>query len=65
ALDPGSIANYAYELAKEFNQYYHEYSILKEKDANILHFRLQLCRCTKEVMQKAMGLLGIRMPERM
>ncbi|NLA23764.1 MAG: arginine--tRNA ligase, partial [Bacteroidales bacterium] len=64
-FDPGIVANYAYELAREFNQYYHEHSILKEKDPNILHFRLLLCECLKNVLQKSMGLLGIDMPEKM
>ncbi|HPG74264.1 MAG TPA: DALR anticodon-binding domain-containing protein, partial [Bacteroidales bacterium] len=64
-LDPGSIANFAYELSKEFNQYYHEHTILKEKDANILHFRLVLCSLTKEALERSMGLLGIEMPEKM
>ncbi|HOY39352.1 MAG: arginine--tRNA ligase [Bacteroidales bacterium] len=64
-FDPGIIANYCFEIAKEFNQYYQEYSILKEKDINILHFRLLLCKLIKETMHNGMNLLGIEMPERM
>lgn len=64
-FDPGTIANYCYELSREFNQYYHDYSILKEKDNKILQFRLLLVLEVKRILEHAMGILGIAMPERM
>lgn len=62
---PAIVANYAYELAKEFNQYYHEVSILKEEDLNIKLQRLTLIDTISVVLRKAMGILGIELPERM
>lgn len=62
---PAIIANYAYELAKEFNQYYHETRILQEPDKDLLKFRLVLVQTLAEVLVKAMGILGIELPERM
>ena len=65
ALSPAVIANYAYELAKEFNQYYHDTPVLKEEDAALLRFRLQLIDTLSQVLRRAMDLLGIELPERM
>ncbi len=62
---PALIANYTYELAKEFNQYYHDYSILKEEDENVKVFRLELSRTVAAVIKRAFSLLGIEVPERM
>ncbi|MCF8256111.1 MAG: arginine--tRNA ligase, partial [Flavobacteriales bacterium] len=62
---PAVIANYAYELAKDFNQFYQEIPILKEEDAVIRDFRLALTAMTGQVIYSAMGLLGIRVPEKM
>ena len=62
---PALIANYAYELAKEFNQYYHEVSILKESNSDIKSQRLVLIDTISKVLRKAMGILGITLPERM
>lgn len=62
---PALIANYCYELAKEYNQFYHDLTILGETDINKRNFRLALSRVTGEVLYSAMGLLGIGMPERM
>ncbi|MDD4656083.1 MAG: arginine--tRNA ligase [Bacteroidales bacterium] len=62
---PAIVANYAYEIAKEFNQYYHEVSILKEEDLNIKLQRLALINIISIVLRKAMGILGIELPERM
>ena len=62
---PALIANYAYELAKEYNQYYHDYSILREEDASVRSFRLALSRMVGDVLGRAAGLLGMEMPERM
>lgn len=65
ALSPALVANYAFELAKEFNQYYHDTSILKESDANIRANRLKLIAVIAQVLRKAMDLLGIQLPDRM
>ncbi len=65
ALSPAVIANYAYELAKEFNQYYHDTPILKEEDPAVLRYRLELIDVLARTLRTAMGLLGIRLPERM
>ena len=65
ALSPALIANYCYELAKEFNQYYHDTSILREPDRKLLEMRLSLISTTARVLRSAMGILGIELPERM
>ena len=62
---PALIANYAYALAKEFNQFYHDYSILREEDAEVRAQRLLICWVTARTLRDAMSLLGIEMPERM
>jgi arginyl-tRNA synthetase len=62
---PALIANYCYELSREYNQFYHDYSILGESDASVRNFRLVLSELTSEVLFKGMWLLGIEMPERM
>jgi arginyl-tRNA synthetase len=62
---PAIVANYCYDLVKEFNQFYHEFSILKEPDENRKIFRLQLAETTAKVISKGMMLLGIECPERM
>ncbi|HKM93759.1 MAG TPA: arginine--tRNA ligase [Prolixibacteraceae bacterium] len=62
---PALIANYCYDLAKEFNQFYHEFSILKEEDVQKRSFRLNLAACTAKVINKGMLMLGIECPERM
>ena len=65
ALSPALIANYCYELAKEFNQYYHDTGILKETDANLRAMRLALISALASVLRKGMNILGIELPERM
>ena len=65
AHSPAIIANYAYELAKEFNQYYHDVTILREEDAAVRSQRLLLIGEIASVLVKAMDILGIRLPERM
>ena len=65
SYSPALIANYCYDLAKEYNQFYHDFTILGETDRNRQNFRLVLSRVTGEVLLSAMGLLGIGMPERM
>lgn len=62
---PAVIANYSYELAREFNQFYHDFSILGEEDKSRRNFRLFLSKVTSEVLFSGMWLLGIEMPERM
>jgi len=62
---PAIIANYVYELAKEFNQYYHEVSILKEENSDIRSQRIVLIDVIAKVLSKAMHILGINLPERM
>ena len=59
------MANYAYELAKEFNQYYHETPILKEENESVLKYRLALIATLARTLRSAMALLGIELPERM
>ncbi|MBP5482657.1 MAG: arginine--tRNA ligase, partial [Bacteroidales bacterium] len=65
ALSPAVIANYAYELAKEFNQYYHDTPILREEKPALLKYRLELIAVLARTLRSAMGLLGIELPERM
>lgn len=65
AHSPALVANYAYELAKEFNQYYHDTPILKEADQNVLKARLALIDVISRVLRKAMGILGIELPDKM
>ena len=65
ALSPAVVANYAYDLAKEFNQYYHDTSILKESDRKLLRYRLELISSLARILRDAMGNLGIELPERM
>jgi arginyl-tRNA synthetase len=62
---PALIANYSYELAKEFNQFYHDHSILGEPEIAVRDFRLALSRITGEILLTGMWLLGVEMPERM
>ncbi len=62
---PALIANFGYELAKDFNQFYQEMPILKEEDAALRDFRLALTALTGQVIASAMALLGIRVPEKM
>ncbi|QKG81235.1 arginine--tRNA ligase [Tenuifilum thalassicum] len=63
--NPSLIANYAYELAKEYNQFYHDYSILKEQDEGVRKLRLTLSACVADVIKRTMWLLGIEVPEKM
>ena len=65
AYSPALIANYVYELAKEYNQFYHDYQILKEENTDIRMLRLVLSKNTAQVIRTALDLLGIVSPERM
>ena len=62
---PALIANYVYELVKEYNQFYHDYSILREENEAVRSLRLTLSDCTSKVIKTGMSLLGINVPERM
>ena len=59
------MANYAYELAKLFNQYYQQTPILKETDLSLVAVRLVLINTIASVLRKAMSVLGIELPEKM
>lgn len=63
--NPSLIANYCYELTKEFNQFYHDYSILNADTDSQRQFRLYLAKSVADVIRNGMYLLGIEMPERM
>lgn len=62
---PSIIGSYIYELAKQFNGYYHDHSILKESSPEIRAMRLKLAALVSEIIAKGMSLLGIKVPERM
>jgi arginyl-tRNA synthetase len=62
---PALVANYCYDLAREYNQFYHDYTILGESDPAVRDFRLVLSRLVSEILSTGMWLLGIEMPERM
>jgi len=64
-FSPAVIANYTYELVKEYNQFYHDYSILGETDETVKQMRITLSANVAKVIKSAMGLLGIEVPERM
>ncbi|MCD8739577.1 arginine--tRNA ligase [Mucilaginibacter roseus] len=65
AYSPAVVANYVYELAKAYNKFYHEHSILQAEDEVSKKFRLQLSAASAKVIKKGMALLGIDVPERM
>jgi len=64
-FNPALIANFLYELVKEYNQFYHDYSILKEENTDLRNFRLVLSSAIADVIKDGMALLGIEVPERM
>lgn len=63
--NPSCIANYCYDLVKEYNQFYHDFSILHEENENKKTFRLVLSAEISKIIRTGMGLLGIEVPERM
>ena len=63
--NPSCIANYCYELVKEYNQFYHDFSVLREEDEKKRQFRIALSAAVSQVIKNGMGLLGIEVPERM
>ena len=64
-FSPALIANYLYDLVKEYNQFYHDFSILREEDEALKRFRLALSDTVARVIKTGTGLLGIEVPERM
>jgi arginyl-tRNA synthetase len=64
-LNPAVLANYLYDMAKEFNQFYHDHSILNAEDTDMRDFRLNLAFSSGTVIKNGMFLLGIEVPERM
>lgn len=65
AYSPAVIANYIYNLVKEFNQFYHDHSIMNEEDENVRKFRLVLSANVAKIVKSGMSLMGISVPERM
>lgn len=63
--NPSVIANYCYDLAKEFNQFYHDFSVLREPEQGLKMFRLMLTENVGKILRLGTGLLGIEVPERM
>ncbi len=64
-FSPALVANYIYDLVKEYNQFYHDFSILKEENLQLKQFRLVLSESVAAIIKTGMGLLGIEVPERM
>ena len=62
---PSGIANYVYDLVKEYNQFYHDFSILREENEDVKLFRIALSANIAKVVRLGMGLLGIEVPDRM
>ncbi len=62
---PALVANYVYELAKNYNQFYHDVTILKEQDEDLRDFRMHLSFLCGRVISSSMKLLGIKVPDRM
>ena len=65
SYSPAQIANYVYDLVKEYNQFYHDYSIMKESDEAVRSFRIKLSEAVGTIVRRATGLLGIEVPNRM
>ncbi len=65
SYSPAAIANFVYDLTKNYNAFYHDHSILKEEDPAVRSMRLSLSEQTARVIKTGMGLLGIKVPERM
>jgi arginyl-tRNA synthetase len=65
AMNPGIIANYTYDLVKQYNQFYQEHPVLKNEDETVIHFRLMISHLIGRIIQSSMKLLGIEVPPRM
>ena len=63
--NPACIASYCYDLVKEYNQFYHDFSVLREEDKDKQQIRLTLSEAVSQIVRNGMGLLGIEVPERM
>ena len=63
--NPACIASYCYDLVKEYNQFYHDFSVLREEDKDKQQIRLALSEAVSQIVRNGMGLLGIEVPERM
>jgi arginyl-tRNA synthetase len=64
-LAPYLLANYLYSLVKSYNSFYQDYPIMTEKEDSLRNFRIQMSKLVAEIIEKGMGILGIKMPERM
>ena len=64
-MSPGIVANYVFELAKSFNHFYHELSILKETNFDQRNLRVMICMFTANIIRQGFNILGINVPERM
>ena len=64
-LDPSAVANFVYSLAKIYNKFYHEYPVIKEENEESRKFRIQMSRVVANVIETAMKMLGIKVPEKM
>ena len=64
-MSPAILANYVYELAREYNSFYQEVPVLRETDESKMYFRLAISETTGRVIRSGLGLLGIEVPERM
>ena len=64
-FSPALIANYAYDLAKEYNQYYHDYPVMKEENTEVRNLRLHIASEVARTLKTSLSLLGMEMPERM
>lgn len=65
SFSPALLANYSYDLAKEYNQYYHDYAVMKENDEAVRNLRLHIASEVSRTLKRALSLLGMEMPERM
>jgi arginyl-tRNA synthetase len=65
SLSPALVANYIFDLAKEYNQFYHDHHVMREENEAIRQFRLDLSFFTATVIRNGMKLLGIDVPEKM
>jgi arginyl-tRNA synthetase len=65
SYSPALVANYVYDLAREYNQFYQEVPVLREPDQQVRLFRLIMSEFTGRIIKRAMRLLGIEVPERM
>jgi len=65
SYNPSLVANFLYELAKEFNQFYHAHSILNAEQQETVSLRLLLVEAVSRIIESGMDLLGIEVPERM